>query len=114
MRLLVVGLTPSRRYGKSPTVKNLKKWLETLEVQYSSFSNLYLYPGDKLSLASIISVSSDYSKIIALGNKVSEVLTLAGINHFKMPHPSGLNRKLNDPKYVHEQLQACKNYLYRG
>lgn len=37
------------------------------------------------------------SKIVALGKTASDGLRLAGINHFALPHPSGLCRFWNDP-----------------
>lgn len=51
-------------------------------------------------------------KIIALGNIVEKELTLhSKVDNFKLPHPSGLNRKLNDKEFIKEQLKLCKNYL---
>lgn len=31
---------------------------------------------------------------------------------FQLPHPSGLNHKLNDPTYVQKVLEDCKAFLY--
>lgn len=50
-------------------------------------------------------------KIVALGDKASKRLSDYDVEHFKLPHPSGLNRKLNDKTYVEAQLWACKQWL---
>lgn len=50
-------------------------------------------------------------KVVALGNKASDRLTKMGIEHFKLPHPSGRNRKLNDPKFIDSELEKCNNYI---
>ena len=48
-------------------------------------------------------------KFIALGNKASE--KLYDIPHFKLPHPSGRNRKINNRQYIDEQLRLCAEWL---
>jgi hypothetical protein len=50
-------------------------------------------------------------KAIALGNKASVRLEKLGIKHYKMPHPSGLNRKLNDPTVVFNSLICAFTFL---
>lgn len=52
-----------------------------------------------------------YLKVIALGNNASKALTKAGVEHFKMYHPSGLNRKLNNKKDVQKKLKECYEYI---
>jgi len=47
--------------------------------------------------------------IVALGNNASK--WLGDTPHFKMPHPSGRNRKLNDKEFVKERLNLCKTYI---
>lgn len=32
-------------------------------------------------------------------------------HYFKLPHPSGLNRKLNDKKWLESELNKCKEWL---
>lgn len=49
--------------------------------------------------------------IIALDNNASKDLADLGLEHFKLPHPSGRNRKLNDEAWVLSQLDAAKNYV---
>ena len=48
---------------------------------------------------------------IALGNTASLRLTKMKIRHFKLPHPSGLNRLINNKEYILRQLNICKRYI---
>lgn len=50
-------------------------------------------------------------RIIALGNEASKKLKKAGLPHFKMPHPSGLNRQVNDKKFIAKKIKECKTWL---
>ena len=56
----------------------------------------------------------DHSRIVALGKTAHKALTMAGIPHLELPHPSGLNRKLNCPFYVNEQISKLRDYAYPG
>lgn len=47
--------------------------------------------------------------IVALGNNASKALK--DIPHFKLPHPSGLNRQINDKEFVALKLAECKSYI---
>lgn len=48
-------------------------------------------------------------KFIALGNNASKALK--SVPHFKLPHPSGRNRQINDPKFIEAKLRECKKWL---
>jgi uracil-DNA glycosylase len=50
-------------------------------------------------------------KVIALGRTAEKALTLLRLDFYAMPHPSGLNRKLNDPKYIEEKIKGLISYL---
>jgi hypothetical protein len=50
-------------------------------------------------------------KLVALGNNVSKFLKEHGIEHYKLDHPSGKNRKFNDPKYEKQMLKELKEWL---
>lgn len=51
------------------------------------------------------------AKVIALGKTAAKALTLLGVDFYEMPHPSGRNRKLNDPKYVEEKIKGLISYV---
>ena len=56
---------------------------------------------------------TENDQIIALGKESSKILTQHNIPHLEIPHPSGLNRKLNDVKKVDRFLKECKEYVLR-
>ena len=49
-----------------------------------------------------------HNTIIALGGFVSSVLKRMNVDHITMPHPSPLNRQLNDKKYEKNMLRNAK------
>lgn len=53
-----------------------------------------------------------YDKVVCLGGFPSKVLRSLGINHHILPHPSGLNKNLNDKAYERLQVKLCKEYIY--
>jgi len=53
----------------------------------------------------------EHDQIVALGKEASIALNKAIIPHLRIPHPSGLNRKLNDPQFVNKFLKECKHYV---
>ena len=55
----------------------------------------------------------EYGKVIVLGNFAEGAAMQLGIkNYFKIPHPSGLNRLLNDKEYVRNMLLRCREYIH--
>jgi uracil-DNA glycosylase len=50
-------------------------------------------------------------KIVALGKTAAKALTLLRLPFYEMPHPSGLNRQLNDPEFVARKLKDLKEYI---
>lgn len=116
-RILIVGINPSDRKNieKNSTLHRLEKWMNQLEVGNYSFVNIISEPGDynkqDIDYGRIKDLSEYHNKILALGNFVSEALSKVGINHYKLPHPSPLNRKLNDKEFESRVLVECGKYL---
>jgi uracil-DNA glycosylase len=111
--VLYVGDKPNPRISTSNLAfvgtqsgRTLKKWHSQIDTSW----DLYLAVNSVDLTPSILSVAYRYNlKIIALGNNASKAL--GKVPHFKLPHPSGKNRKLNDKKWLAEQLEAARMYV---
>jgi hypothetical protein len=115
----VFGINPSNeKITTKPvaTIKKLFEWFDHIGVQYFSFTNCISSPGkytkQDVEYDRLLTYVYDSYKIIALGKFPSEVLDQMGLKHFMLPHPSGLNRKLNDKNYLMQQLEDCKNFIW--
>lgn len=51
---------------------------------------------------------------IALGAEASKMLARCKYEHFRLPHPSGRNRQLNDNDFVDKKLTECRDWLNQG
>ena len=126
MNVVFVGDKPGKK-NKDPRVpfvgtnsyKRLLEWILELEIDISnvvlcnSKDFIVECPGHFLvHKFDCDTCLSDGDKIIALGNNASKHLKSLGCEHFLMDHPSGLNRKLNDKKYVESMLKTCKDYIH--
>lgn len=55
--------------------------------------------------------SMGVKKIVACGKTASKGLTMASIEHFEMPHPSGLCRFWNDKEAADAKIQEMKDWI---
>lgn len=119
MKVLVVGMCPSHKptlgNKRNATFKKLESWMDKLKIKHFSFVNTFDHPADpsmkKVDYHRLSSLCDEYVHVIALGGFVSNVLDKIGVDHCKMPHPSPLNRQLNDKAYEKQVLKQCKEYL---
>jgi len=51
------------------------------------------------------------TKVVTLGSAAAKKAQDLGLQSFALPHPSGLNRKLNDKQRLSEELERCKTWL---
>ena len=115
--ILILGINPSsgRPNKTSATIQRLNRWMDTLGFIHYSFTNVIhttgKYRPELVDLDTIKLFSEGYEKVIALGPFVSKSLNRAHVNHFTLPHPSPLNRQLNDKTFEQDCLMKCKSYL---
>ena len=120
--VIIVGMCSSKmkqRYPnglprKNSTIYHLEKWLEEWELRACSFVNLSGNPDwdGKIPEAAYIELIKDYDRVIALGALVAKHLNKAGVEHLRLPHPSGQNLQMNDKKWVAEQVKTAREYIF--
>ena len=128
LKILFIGSNPSTRASSTEpftedTVSGriLRSWVEGIEgeILFDNIAclvtenNRPLNQNEKahaqVSLAERIKeINPD--RIVALGKAASGVLSKLGLEHLEMPHPSGLNRKLNDKTYTAAKIEELKQY----
>lgn len=118
--IIFVGDKPSSRMksGVKPfegagCEKRLLEWMSILfaapSTEYMLFNQSDLWIGHYLR--NEFDAFYKESAVIALGEKASRYLKLRSIPHFKLPHPSGRNRQINDKSFISERLAECKKYI---
>ncbi len=118
--ILIVGDKPSKKnkdknvpFVGTISYKTLLEWLYKMNIDISRV---------QLGNASDISINKyneaythfglfQYKYVIALGEVASKFLTSKEIDHFKLPHPSGLNRQNNNKKLLESKLKECEEWL---
>lgn len=128
-KILFIGSNPSVRAGSSEafttdTVSGriLQSWLNGIhgEFHYDNIvsekteNNRPLKKSEmalaQVSLAERIKrINPD--RIVALGKSASTMLGKMKLAFLEMPHPSGLNRKLNDKQFVADSVIALRSFL---
>ena len=118
------NIDPKVPFVGTKSYKTLLDWIARLDIDISDTiivnSNgvdKYPFSNDNNTAinfscpATSVDYDAELDKVIALGNNAASVLNGHLLPHFKLPHPSGRNRKLNDKKYVKQVLKECKEWL---
>ena len=116
--IIFVGDRPSRdntdldvAFVGTESGERLFKWIEYLDIYTYQALNVYTIDSKVDTKNCMYLRKHNGATIVALGNNASNVLKKLEIKHFKLPHPSGRNRKLNDKNYVASELQKCREWL---
>lgn len=113
MTILLVGDKPSK-HNISPYIafvgtkshKTLLEWCNIMHFKMPEFANrIDLDINARLVKAKLFAIP-----VVALGNESARFLAKTGIEFFKLPHPSGLNRKLNDKLWLFAKLHECASW----
>lgn len=115
-RVILVGINPSGKpFRKKCSLDKMNVWMEALGFHHYSFSNVIPYEGEykmkDVDVDFVRSFTNGYDKVIALGGFVSKALSASCVKHYVLPHPSPLNRKLNNKEYEQRCLEECKEWL---
>lgn len=112
--VLFVGDKPSR-YNTNPKVafkgarceKRLLEWLTRMYIEDYKLINRVDDNAHKI----IADFVWHNRPIVALGKNASHELKCNGVSHYALPHPSGLNRQLNNKDYIDTELLKCGKYI---
>ncbi len=123
IKVLLLGSNPSIRSASdfaffldSKSGVTLQGWISGIEADffYGNVSDIKTENNRPLTRAEIkASLPSLLAKlkqdtpdrIVALGKTAHSALTLLRLPHLEMPHPSGLNRQLNDKEFAERKIK---------
>ena len=113
MRIIVIGQSPNKKYikGKNGSIARLTRWLESINIKQFSFTNLSISNGPELNR--IVTECQGYDIIVTLGKIADSALNKINLKHFALPHPSGLNRQINDKEFINDRLTQLSIYCRR-
>lgn len=129
--ILIVGSNPSQSspdnsaFNKSTkSYKTIMSWFSDLNNIELNFANLVDEKTDnnkqlskskiRQNIDSIIQKTNGYNTIIACGKVASMGLRMAEVDHFEMPHPSGLNRFWNSKEQSDLKIKEMLKYIYES
>ena len=114
-RVIFVGDNPSKTNVRQDVAfvgakcfDRLIGWIKYLDPDYY----ICLNSTSQTDLDKIVDLYTNGFKVIALGSKASERLDNLNVVHFKLIHPSGRNRLINDEKYVRRELKRAYDYIH--
>lgn len=135
MNIVFIGSNPSQKsssimpfWSDARSSKTLKSWVAQLNLAKDScffYMNVVNQPTpNNRSLRTseikgalplleqhIKNIQAD--KIVTFGKSAGLALTLLRLQHYTMPHPSGLNRQLNNKNFIAEKIKGLQEYLER-
>ena len=114
--IIFVGIAPGNHPPeKSPTLKRIKFWMDSIGIEKYEWINLVDHQAPNLKLSEVntkefLKKIKGHTHIIALGNLPSAFLKKNNIKHLKVPHPSGLNRIWNDKTVEPKVIKKIKGF----
>lgn len=118
----IVGMNPSksRAVYSGSALSRLRSWTDKLELRHFTFINLSSDPDwdrkfNSMDKEFVCTNLKNCDIIIVLGTMVSAYLKRLGYKeHFVLPHPSPLNRQINDSNFIDMKLSECRRYIYEN
>lgn len=117
-KILVLGISPGRAGSReaSKSVQRVNRWLAECGIDQDGYDwqNCSDIIGHRPKQSEIEKPRYEvalYEKVICLGNIPARWCKSLNIPHIKVPHPSGINRKWNDPATEPQVVLEITNYL---
>jgi hypothetical protein len=124
--ILFVGSNPSKAstcdspfHGSTRSAKILAQWTKDIQgnkayvnvVDQKTEGNRPLKTSEiRANLSKLAVDVARADKVVALGKTAAKALEMLGAKFCEMPHPSGRNRLLNDPRYVEQKVKSLLEY----
>ena len=118
---LFVGQNPSGKHpgadwNNNATFARIFEWCDRMDVRYFSFVNISHKEGmfDRGTIDAqflMFTLNNNKGPVIGLGREVCQVLQKTGVSFFRAPHPSPLNRLLNDKEFETMMLDSMKQFI---
>lgn len=121
--VLFIGDRPTKR-NKHPDVafvgtssyKILLDWMRRMDIDVSKVYMVNAYDIDGEPSKHLYGLNRNWKKVVLGDNAKNRLVELKlyvePLEWFALPHPSGLNRKLNDKKKLTQLLAECKMFIY--
>lgn len=105
------NVSPSVPFVGTQSYKVLLDWIFRMNID---ITNVMLVNKDQIPMWFL--AADDETRLhrhtyVALGNEAEKVLKDQKLTYFKLPHPSGRNRLLNDKSFIDSELKKCYDYL---
>ncbi len=88
--------------------QRLKDWISYVMPVDSTYMIVNQTEGIKLTGWLSVAIYHNYP-VIALGNNAHKAVEY--MEPFKLPHPSGRNRQINDKEFIAKKLAECKAHI---
>ena len=115
LKVVFVGDEPSRTnidktipFVGARCFNTFISWVNKFDVDYYIVLNSHT----KTDLLKVKKLVREGFKVLAVGRKASDRLYKFDVKHEYIPHPSGLNRQLNDDRLSDLNLDNVFQYLY--
>ncbi len=93
--------------------QTLLDWIYRMNIDINNVSMMNAYDVEGKLTDNLVWIARNTSRVITLGVPAAAALAGEGVKYFALPHPSGLNRELNDKKRIGELLTRCREYVYK-
>lgn len=116
--ILILGISPGfASVKKSKTLERVRKWMDHCGISEEEYDwrNLVDEQGKTPRMSEIRLYRyavANYKKVVCLGNLPAQWCKGMCIDHvLKVPHPSGLNRKWNDPTTEPQVMRELNEFI---